>query len=51
MLSINHATCVFLQMYWQRMPDEGPDLPPGSAPVEDLVYDQAPESFSDAEDE
>jgi uncharacterized coiled-coil protein SlyX len=40
-----------IEMYWQRMPDEGPDLPPGSAPVEDLVYDQAPESFSDAEDE
>jgi hypothetical protein len=50
MLSINHAACIFLQMYWQRMPDEGPDLPPDSAPVEDLVY-QAPESFSDAEDE
>jgi len=40
-----------IEMYWQRMPDEGPDLPPGSAPVEDLVYEQAPESFSDAGDE
>lgn len=43
--------CVFLQLYWQRMPDEGPELPPEPAQVEDLVYDEAPESVSDAEDQ
>ena len=43
--------CVFLQLYWQRMPDEGPELPLEPAPVEELVYDEAPERLSDAEDQ
>jgi hypothetical protein len=37
-------------MYWQRLPDEGPDPPPDSAPVEDFIYEHAPESLSDEED-
>uniref|UniRef100_A0A383VXQ0 Uncharacterized protein n=1 Tax=Tetradesmus obliquus TaxID=3088 RepID=A0A383VXQ0_TETOB len=37
--------------HWQRMPDEGPDLPLEPAPVEELVYDEAPERLSDAEDQ
>lgn len=42
---------MLLQLYWQRMPDDGPDPLPDPGPVEDMVYDYAPESPSDAEDE
>lgn len=42
---------MFLQLYWQRMPDEGPELPLEPAPVKELVYDEAPERLSDAEDQ
>lgn len=38
-------------MFWQRMPDEGPDPPPDPALVHDIVYEHAPESFSDDGDE
>ena len=45
------ARFVLLQRYWQRMPEDGPDPPLEPGPVDDLVYDCAQQSASDAEDE
>jgi hypothetical protein len=44
------AYCMFLQMFWQTMPNEDLEVPLEPAPVEDLIYDQAPECPSDQED-
>jgi len=36
-----------MEMFWQAMPDEGPEAPPEPTPVEDTTYDFAPQCPSD----